>query len=316
MTGAGVGRIAAAGVYRNLSITDYHGPCTVGVSVSKSSLPIAPEPPAKAWARSYLNPARVERDSDAMSFGRAAHALVLGEPEFNAHWIVSPYDDFRKKEAQAWRDGQTKAVVKAADMDTIADMANALRITPQTANTFIGDGAPEASIIWQCEDTGLWLKARPDWLPDDPQMYFAREYKTCVTIEPRRLSNDVFRYGYDVQAAMIYDGLRAVLGVKPLGIAHIVQEKEPPYLCDLRMFSNEQIEAGRTRYRAGLRLFAKCLARMKAGDPPHIAWPGYTQEPTYFETPQWIVTQVVEMDENDEPASDRANSFGETLAAG
>lgn len=309
-------KISAPGVYRDLSIDAYHSDCCVGVSVSKSSLPIAPEPPAKAWARSYLNPARIERDSDALSFGRAAHALVLGEPEFAAHWIVSPFDDFRKKEAQAWRDEQKKAIVKASDMNTIAAMANALRITPQTAHAFDGVGAPEASIIWQCEETGLWLKARPDWLPDDPQMYFAREYKTCVTIEPRRLSNDVFRYGYDVQAALIYDGLHAVTGKRPLGVAHIVQEKEPPYLCDLRMFTTEQIEAGRTRYRAGLRLFARCLARMKAGDPAHIAWPGYTTEPQFFETPSWVINQVVEMDETDEPASYRANEFGQNLAAG
>ena len=71
-------RIAGKGIYDNISIDDYHGNIAPGVSVSKSSLPIAPEPPAKAWARSYLNPHRVPRDSAAMGFGRAAHALVHG----------------------------------------------------------------------------------------------------------------------------------------------------------------------------------------------------------------------------------------------
>lgn len=307
-------KIASAGVYPHLSITDYHNDCCVGVSVSKSALPIAPEPPAKAWARSYLNPHRVPRDSAAMGFGRAAHALVLGEPEFNAHWIVSPFDDFRKKEAQAWRDGQTKEIVKADDLTTIEAMARALRTTPQTAQAFGNEGQPEASIVWQCEDTGLWLKARPDWLPADPQMEFIREYKTCVTIEPRRLSVDAFRYAYDCQAAMIVDGITAVTGTRPLGVAHIVQEKEPPYLCDLRLFSPEQIDAGRTRYRHALRIFYRCLNDMERGVPPHIAWPGYTTEATYFETPSWLMNQVVEMDD-EHPNNSSANGFGEVLAA-
>jgi hypothetical protein len=271
--------------------------------------------PAKAWAHSYLNPARIERKTAALDFGRSAHAWVLGEPEWLKHFVVAPFDDFRTKAAREWRDGERRAIIKPDDFEIIKAMARAIVATPQTARAF-EQGRPEVSIVWQDGDTGIWLKARPDWLPDDATRRFASEYKTAASIEPRRLSNDAFKFFYDAQAAMIFDGLRAVTGKKPLGVAHIVQEKEPPYLCDLRMFAPEQIDIGRARYRHALRIFARCLERMKAGDPPHIAWPGYTTDPQFFSTPKWVTDSLMEI-EDDEPASHAsASRFGETLLAG
>lgn len=312
MTG---GRIAEAGVYPDLSIEAYHQEPTVGTSISSSGLrTLLLECPAKYWAHSHLNPSRVPKETAAMNFGRAAHALVLGEPAFNAAFVVSPYDDFRSKEARVWRDAQVKTVLKADQLETIHAMAAAIKRTPQTANAF-GDGRPEVSIIWKDTDTGIYLKSRPDWLPADYTTHFAQEFKTAVSIEPRKLSAQAFALGYDMQAALVYDGLVAVTGERPLGVAHIVQEKEPPYLCDLRLFAPEQIEAGRTRYRKALQIFYRCLNEMERGKPPHIAWPGYTQEPTYFETPNWVINQVVEMDD-DEHANHGSSEFGSTLAAG
>jgi hypothetical protein len=308
-------RIAGKGIYPSLDIEAYHQEPTVGTSISSSGLrSVLLECPAKYWANSHMNPQRVPKETRAMDFGRAAHALVLGEPVFASQFVVSPYAEFRTNEAKAWRDAQVKTVLKAEQLETIHAMAAAIKRSPQTSNAF-GEGRPEVSIIWQDEETGIYLKSRPDFLPADHTTHFTQEFKTAVTIEPRRLSAQAFSLGYDLQAALVVDGLTAVTGEAPLGVAHIVQEKEPPYLCDLRLFAPEQIEAGRTRYRKALRIFARCLASMKAGNPPHIAWPGYTEDPTYFETPSWVINQVVEIDEN-EHADYRTNGFGEILAAG
>lgn len=304
-------KIASQGIYPHLSIDDYHGSCCVGPSISASGLARLLDCPARYWAESPLNPARVVKETAAFAFGRAAHALFLGEPEFAAYYVLSPYDDFRSKEAREWRDDQERTIVKARDMDVIHAMVAAMRATPQTARAF-QSGKPEVSIIWHIDGMGIWLKSRPDWLPADPSKEFVAEYKTTVSIEPRRLSNDVFRYGYDIQAALVVDGITAVTGKKPLGVAHIVQEKEPPFLCDLRMFTPEQLDIGRTRYLHALRIFARCLERMEAGDPPHIAWPGYTTAPQYFSTPKWASDLIMEFEDND----DDGNDFGQTLAAG
>jgi len=318
-----VGKIATAGLFLDLDIDSYHGEPTVGVSISKSGLAKLTDCPAKYWAESPLNPNRVTRKTAALEFGKAAHAWVLGEPEFARFWFVSPYEKHNENPGKKWWDAwkakvaagtESRTVIKSKDLDDIRAMADAIKRTPQTARAFDTKGAAEVSIVWQDEDTGIYLKSRPDFLPADHTTQFTREYKSAVSIEPRRLSNDAFRYFYDAQAALAYDGLRIATGKAPLGIAHIVQEKEPPYLCDLKMFAPEQIDIGRTRYRHALRIFARCLARMKAGDPPHIAFPGYTTEPQFFSTPKWVTDNLMEMD--DEPASSgRADEYGSILAA-
>ena len=287
--------ISEPGIYppAQIDIEDYHSQrCCAGPSVSSSTLrTMLRECPAKVWAFSDLNPDRLVRPwKESFDFGRAAHALVLGEPEFNAKFVLSQYDNFRTKDSQIWREEQTRQVVRKEDMPVIELMASAQRAAPQVARAF-SEGKPEMSVIWKDEETGIFVKTRPDWLPDFPALRFIAEYKTCLSIEPRKLSIDVFKYGYEIQAAMCLDAIEIVTGKKPLGIAHICQEKDAPYLCDMRLFTEEQIAFGRMEYRRALQLFARCLDSGK--------WPGYTAEPQYFDTPVWINRMMENFDEYD-----------------
>ncbi|HEY4355993.1 MAG TPA: PD-(D/E)XK nuclease-like domain-containing protein [Acidobacteriaceae bacterium] len=273
--------VQANGLY-DMDISVYHSQkACVGPSVSSSSLrTILHQCPAVFWAHSDLNPHRCEpEDKKSLAFGRAAHTLVLGEPEFDKYFIVSPFDDFRSKEAREWRDAQDRQIVKAEELAIIQDMAAAQKSNAQVMNAFT-QGKPEQSLIWKDAETGVWLKARPDWLPNKPAERFITEYKTAESIKPAKLSRAVFDYGYEMQAAIGLDGVETVLGVKPLGMAHVVQEKKPPYLVDCRLFTAEQIAWGRMQYRKALRIFADCLKTSE--------WPGYTTEPTFFDTPFYI----------------------------
>lgn len=282
-------KISANGLYPDLSIDDYHSDCCDGPSISASGLHrLLNEAPAIYWATSALNPHRdTETAKRALDFGRAAHAMVLGEPEFAKYFVVSPYDDFRKKEAQEWRDGETRTIVRANEFPVILAMAAAQRQSPQVARAF-RDGKPEQSLIWQDEETGVWLKSRPDWLPDDPAKGFLVDYKTARSIQPRILSSHAFQFGYHIQAALQVDGTRAVLGVEPLGIGHVCQEKTGPYLAELRLFTPEQIDFGRREYRRALTIFKKCWDAWRGGEPDIKAWPGYSTQPQFFDTPSWL----------------------------
>lgn len=297
-------KIDRPGVYE-IDIDAYHAQPCIGPSISASGLrTILLDSPAHYWVESSLNPRAEKVDTKALRIGKAAHAWVLGEPEFNRHFVISPHDAFLTREAKDWRDAQTRVVLKAAELDAIRDMATALRAQPCVASAFTGPGAAEQSLIWQDEETGVWLKARPDWLPADPTLYFAQEYKSAVSADPRKASRQAFDLGYDIQAALAVDGIAAVMDVEPLGIAHVVQEKTPPYAASLLMFSKDQLEFGRCRYREALRRFAECLARHSAGDPPAVAWPAYLTEPTFFETPAWIAKAM--QDQPMENANERA----------
>lgn len=283
------GRYSAA----QLPIEQYHSQCTDRPSISASGLKMIADCPAKFYAFSELNPNRFERkDTKALDIGKAAHAAVLGEPQFNAHFIVSPYDDFRTKEAREWRDAQTLTVLKAEEFEIVCAMAKAQRASPAVMQAF-ERGEPEVSLIWLDKETGVHLKSRPDWLPPDPTQHFIADYKSCLTIEPRKLSSDAFKFSYPVQAALQMDALTAVLGIKnPLGICHVVQEKSEPYLADVRMFAPEHLDYGRLIYRRALRTFADCLNSGK--------WPAYSDSPQYFHTPAWVARDMEELTYDDD----------------
>jgi hypothetical protein len=282
-----------AGIHEFVDIDLYHSQrCLPSVSISSSGLRvISSECPARFFATSELNPNRMPvKKKASLDFGRAAHALMLGEPEFNSKFVISPYETFTTNNAKAWRDAQTKQVVKVADMELIQEMCRALKKSPQVSRAF-DKGKPEMSVFWLHRPTGIWLKTRPDWLPDKPEKEFVVEYKTCATIDPRYLPAAVFKFGYHMQAAMFIDGLKEAAGIDAFGVAHACQEKDaPPYLAELRMFSNEQIDFGRRAYQRALAIFAECLNTGK--------WPGYTSEPQFFETP-WNVQKVMEDEIND-----------------
>lgn len=66
----------------------------------------------------------------AADLGVMAHALVLGgEPE----WVVSPYSDFRTKEAKEWKAEQTKIIIKESEFDLICQIADAIKAHPLAA---------------------------------------------------------------------------------------------------------------------------------------------------------------------------------------
>lgn len=294
-------RIDRAGVY-SIPIDVYHSDCCVGPSISASGLVQLLKCPARYWDASYLNPNRVQKkESAALNVGKAAHALVLGEPEFNAAFFICPYDKLNANPGKQWLDEwkkkvadgtETRQLVRADDWQTIQDMAAAIRRAPQVAGAF-RKGKPEQSLIWQDSETGVWIKVRPDWLPDDPMTALVEEYKTARSIKPTKLGRDAFDYGYHIQAWMELEAVRQVLGVKPLGVAHICQEKESPYLAELRMFDEAQLMIGAEDFRRALRLFDECWAKQIAGAPVRVAWPGYTTGPSYFESPYEIQKRIM-----------------------
>lgn len=298
-------KISTNGVY-DIPIESYHHDPNLcdGPSISASGLKAVADCPAKYWAFSPYNPNRFTHESTkALDLGKAAHALVLGEPEFAKHFFISPHQAFNSNPGKRWYNEEwdpavasgreTRTLLRPDGFETVKAMAAAQRATPVVMQAFT-NGAPEKSLIWRDEEAGIWLKARPDWLPNNPRLEFVVDYKTAVSIEPRKLSADSFKYGYHVQAAMQKDAVAALFKTG-LGVAHVVQEKDPPYLCDLRMFAPEHIELGRRIYRKALKTFAACL---KSGE-----WPAYTNTPQFFETPSWITRQIEGFDDGNDSYS-------------
>lgn len=262
-------KITKKAVY-SISMADYHGQCCAGPSVSSSGLrTIFTQSPAHFWVGSSLNPKAIEqKDSEAFIFGRAAHHLLLGEDDFSSLFIVRPAQapdgrdwNGNNKSCKEWLEAQTKAgrtVLTSAQIENIRGMARALAAHP-LVDAGILNGDIEKSLIWEDKETGIWLKARPDAIPNDSD--FADLKTTSET--GFKLDRSVASYRYDMQAALVKWGCKEVLGRDMAEFSFVFVEKEPPHCVDVLVLDPEDIEAAERDLRAALRTMAYCL---KTGD--------------------------------------------------
>lgn len=264
-------KISEPGEY-DLTLEEYHGDCCAGPSVSSSVLREVAICPAKAWAKSPLNPDRLpEETSDTFDFGKAAHdKLLFGDLPIERYFVLPGNFNGRTNEgkalkAQAIHEGQT--IVKFRDMDKINAMVKAVRDHPYAWALF-ERGRAEKSLIWQDKATGLWLKARPDFLPDAGR--FIPDYKTSANARPEDFCRDINKFGYHVQAALYVEGIRAVTDLDPQAFIFVVQEKKAPFVVQPYQLEAESFEYGRYKMHKAIELFADCLEKG--------VWPGYDYE--------------------------------------
>lgn len=178
------------GIY-DLTLDEYLAyPCAMP-SISSSGLrTILNECPAKYWWNSPLNPEQEAIDKDAWWIGRAAH-LLLPEPELPREQIhvMGAGVDFRAKAAKAERYEAIEAdktVIKDDQYQTIKAMRDALA-EHDFAGAAFENGKPEQSLIWRDQETGIWLRYRPDVLPT--ARLHILDYKTAASSKPEDFRN-------------------------------------------------------------------------------------------------------------------------------
>jgi hypothetical protein len=216
-----------------------------------------------------------EDDNDPKySIGSASHSLFL---EGIDKACVVDADDWRKKEAkeqreQAYIDGKipllTKQYEEVHDMVATANKA----LGESELATTIKDGEPERSHFWQ--ESGIWLKTRPDWLNVD----IILDYKTSDSANPEDFGRKAVSLGYDVQESLYKRGFKALYGVEPVFV-FMVQEIKFPYLCSFISLSPEFQAMGNAKVNQAIDLWRHCLRTEE--------WPGYPKRIAYVDAPPW-----------------------------
>ncbi len=232
-------KVVTPGAYR-MTMDQYHATdlCD-GVSVSSSHLrTVVTKSPHAFWKTWGGNPNRYppKEPSDSLVLGRAAHCLILGDEVFDHAFVLLPEDAPRKPTAPQvaayartgfwsdvarecgmwWREFTdlvgNRSVVTQEQMQRISYMAENLAASPE-AVTALTSALTEISLIWQDEATGLWVKSRPDCIPDNG--YDFGDLKTFapkggdLTIAAQR---SVTEFGYAQQMALAMEGAERVLG--------------------------------------------------------------------------------------------------------
>lgn len=254
-------KITKNGIYR-ISMEQYHGDCCEGPSISSSGLrTIFQESPAHYWLNSYLNPQREEQeDGEAFTLGRAAHHLLLGEEAFSTLFIMRPeqFDSWRTKESKAWKAEQEAAgrtVLLPSQIEQIRGMAHALAEHP-LIQAGILNGEIEQSLVWRDKETGIWLKARPDAIPNFSGDY--ADLKTTVNYG-FDLDRDVSNHRYDMQAALTGMASREVLKRQMESFSLVFVGKKPPHCVEILTLDKDDIARAEDDIRVALRTFKWCI---------------------------------------------------------
>lgn len=274
--------ISIPGAYVDVPIDVYHNGLCAGRSVSASSLKRASRSMLHFWANCAWNPDRIPtEDTDALRLGKAAHVLAL-EPElFQRQFVVSPYDDYRTKEAREWKAAQPLMCLKQAELAELQRMADALRAHPDAVALF-RNGLPEMTFAAKDEATSLWRLTRPDFTPAAPGRGLV-DYKTASDASFDAFGRDAFNYGYHLQVALALDVVAEVTGELRPAFWMVVQEKVAPYAVSVHRWEPDQIQYGRAKVREMLDAIARCV---EAGE-----WPGYG-EPQSLRAPYYIQREI------------------------
>jgi hypothetical protein len=228
------------------------------------------------------------KDSNALGFGRAFHAMLLEPEAFRANYRVLTPEDCEtifqsmlrdgaasKSKAEYMRHisfkamnesgcrgftasksykdfvaGDGRELVSFSDSVALEEMSGAVWNNPDVVEEFKGVKLSD------CEVTVL-----APWEFKDGQMMQLKtrsdivaagdsliDAKTCRSTNPRKFAADVVRYGYDIQAAFYLHAANAA-GMDKNRFGFLAQEKTPPYLSCIHWLPDTWLKYSRIQMR-------------------------------------------------------------------
>lgn len=211
----------------------------------------------------------IPEPTEAMVFGTLFHTVLLDLPAYLEGYFVppalapdgTPWDRRKKDHKIAWGDleanNEGRLPISAETNKQLLAMRAAVGNNERAAKlVFDSEGAPEQSLWWTDEDTGLVLKCRHDRPAMNGTVIV--DIKTCPDSAPEPFAKSVANFGYYRQAAFYCDGQKAVTGVDARMVFCAVS-KEEPYSVGLYELSAEAVEFGREQIRNSLGELAKCF---------------------------------------------------------
>jgi hypothetical protein len=298
------GTITQPGIYRGVPMDAYHGKPDLfdGFSMSSSGLRAVLRRPSEYWATSPFNPERETQESTkALDFGRAAHAILLGDEDFARHYVIRP-DEIEGKPwqgnrtiCQLWLEGQRNkgmTIVTPDDLAKIERIAKSLRGHPLVADGLLS-GRAERTLCTKVD--GLWLKARPDVIPRADGVYV--DLKTAADVSDEGIERAIYSSGYHVQAALIRKVVTA-LGGQFDTFVFVFVEKASPFDVRIMELKSETLDIGTRQLEQAIKTVRRCIAESR--------WPGFDgfdRTESYCELPGWAASRIKQNLEADERAA-------------
>jgi hypothetical protein len=223
------------GIYRDVSPADYFALTEINGKIvrSNSTLKAFDADPA------LFNAGYRKAPTKAMNRGSLFDCLLTSPKRFGEDFVISPHDEFRTKEAKAWRDAQTKTIVTQSEMESAVATIKAIQSDQRWLEITEGDCAFQVAM--RCDFNGNPFKCLMDVLPDKDGAY------GDAIVDVKRLGKtetleDVLRecrkFQYNRQGGL-YRGMARTLGEKRNRfLLYIVPQKGPITPCVLDLGEN------------------------------------------------------------------------------
>lgn len=228
-----------------------------------------------------------KKPTEAMILGTAVHTEVLGvgaaAVKVPDEWVLKNGAISSKKEATEWVTEQEAAgliVLTPAKFERVQGMAKAVLAHPLASAWLALEGHPEASMFATDPETGLRLRCRFDYLPDDPRA--AIDLKTTADASPRGFMARAHDLKYHVSRAH-YLHTAELAGHPRREMVFIAVESVAPFKVAVYQFTQEQVERGEREARKARLRLARCLETN--------TWPGYSEDLEFLEAPAYAMYQ-------------------------
>lgn len=231
-----------------------------------------------------------QESSPALLFGRIFHKLVLEPDTFKDEFALPPVVDKRTKagklEWQEFLESCGEKTVCPCDIflqaSAMAESVNQVSLAKKLLH-----GERETPYFWTDKQSGLDCKCRTDCLTMDYSRPIIVDLKSTIDASTDAFTRDAMKYGYDLQAAMYSDGVKANIGLSPLFV-FIVVEKSPPYCVNILQADDLFIQRGRVLFNTVIDEYKYCL---ESGN-----WYGFLGKDCHINNlslPEWAAKELI-----------------------
>ena len=231
--------------------------------------------------------------------GTLIHCAHLEPDAMASRYIITPEDAPRRPTAAQWGAKnpsppsleamywwtafharcEGRLIVPAADYSITQAQLAAIQAEPYLAELF-SHGYSETSVFWVDKSSGVYCKARPDWIqPVGKDMARMVELKSTADESPEGFGRAVTRLGYHRARALYIDGFQQATGLKVVEYVFACITSAAPVLAVPYWMDEDDARQGEDEVAEHLARFAWCMKENK--------WPTYGDGPQIVGLQKW-----------------------------
>jgi hypothetical protein len=235
----------------------------------------------------YTNGELDKEDTDSRRFGNACHTALLEGTKFWERYVLSPeFGDMRSSKNREKRDAWLSELPPGISSITEEDLSDLKGVVESVlghkdAIKLLKNSSREVSGYYQDEETGIFLRIRPDILSND--ISILTDFKTTKDCSLEGFSKEIWKWRYDFQIAMYGSGVKAISGRIPEFHAFLCVETCPPYECAVWIADDALLEIGQRDYRKALIKLKECQEKNE--------WPQAQTKMEMIGLPYWAMRE-------------------------